>query len=148
MFGSMRIVPWPMEFPSHQPFDTLISSKLQGEASGLGEGCIDVDIDVAIDHFAGKVEFLVGLDVEVSHKFHYKDLIAYILQNKNDYHIKISHYPKSYIIKNELSSTISSPASSTSALHSDKNNASKPHTQREAPTTMPRLLSLWGSMHL
>ena len=75
MFGPVGIMARPVQFLCLEPLDTLVASELHVDSGGLGEGGVDIDIDVAIDSFTCKVELLVSLDVKVGHKFHNKDFI-------------------------------------------------------------------------
>lgn len=60
---------WPrsMKFLRFEPFDTLISCKLERESRGSDYECSNIDKDVSVDSLSSKVEIFVSLDIESGH---------------------------------------------------------------------------------
>jgi hypothetical protein len=65
---AMRLWSRPMQLLGFEPLDTLVSCKLEGEASSSYDEGSYVDKDVSIHSLSGKVEVFVGLDIESCHR--------------------------------------------------------------------------------
>jgi len=63
---------WSEQFPRRLPFDAFVSCKFERKALRTYDHSSDVDEDVSVYGIAGKVEVLVGLNKERSHKFQIK----------------------------------------------------------------------------